>query len=78
MDKTSNDTGQIKRGTKKVFSRRLAMFLREHGCKIVGTEVNFKRPEFDVWLFEDNERLHEAFELYSRRTGRDQHKMRLT
>lgn len=62
-----------KGGTKKVFSRRLAVFLREHGCKIVGTEVNFKRPEFDVWLFEDDERLREAFELYSR-TERDQHK----
>lgn len=70
MSKTSNGTGQIKRETKKVFSRRLAVFLREHGCKIVGTEVNFKRPEFDVWLFEDNDKLHEAFELYSR-TVRD-------
>lgn len=70
MSKTSNGTGQIKRETKKVFSRRLAVFLREHGCKIVGTEVNFKRPEFDVWLFEDDDRLHEAFELYSR-TVRD-------
>lgn len=68
---------QIKRETKKVFSRRLAVFLREHGCKIVGTEVNFKRPEFDVWIFEDNERLREAFELYSRTRG-NQHKMRLT
>lgn len=70
MDKTGNGTGQIKRETKKVFSRRLAVFLREHGCKIVGTEVNFKRPEFDVWLFEDGDRLREAFELYSR-TGRN-------
>ena len=61
---------QIKRETKKVFSRRLAVFLREHGCKIVGTEVNFKRPEFDVWLFEDDERLREAFELYSRTRGK--------
>lgn len=70
MSKTSNGTGKIKRETKKVFSRRLAVFLREHGCKIVGTEVNFKRPEFDVWIFEDNERLREAFELYSRTGGK--------
>ena len=77
MSKTRDNKNQ---GVKKVFSRRLAVFLREHGCKIVGTEVNFKRPEFDVWLFEDDDRLHEAFELYSRagkdrtggnRTGRD-------
>ncbi len=61
--------GNKNQGSKKVFSRRLAVFLREHGCKIVGTEVNFKRPEFDVWLFEDNERLREAFELYSRTGG---------
>lgn len=63
MSKTGDNTNQ---GVKKVFSRRLAVFLREHGCKIVGTEVNFKRPEFDVWLFEDDDRLHEVFELYSR------------
>ena len=62
MSKTRGNTNQ---GVKKVFSRRLAVFLREHGCKIVGTEVNFKRPEFDVWLFEDDDRLHEAFALYS-------------
>ena len=67
MSKTGSNTNQE---VKKVFSRRLAVFLREHGCKIVGTEVNFKRPEFDVWLFDDNERLREAFELYSR-IGRD-------
>lgn len=70
MSKTGGSTNQR---AKKVFSRRLAVFLREHGCKIVGTEVNFKRPEFDVWLFEDDERLREAFELYPR-TERDQHK----
>lgn len=63
MSKTGGNTNQR---VKKVFSRRLAVFLREHGCKIVGTEVNFKRPEFDVWLFEDDKRLHEAFALYSR------------
>ena len=73
MSKTRGNKNQ---GVKKVFSRRLAVFLREHGCKIVGTEVNFKRPEFDVWLFEDDERLREAFELYSR-TGGNQHKIRL-
>lgn len=73
MSKTRGNKNQ---GIKKVFSRRLAVFLREHGCKIVGTEVNFKRPEFDVWLFEDDERLREAFELYSR-IGGNQHKMRL-
>ena len=66
----SNTRGNQNQGAKKVVSRRLAVFLREHGCKSVGTEVNFKRPEFDVWLFEDNERLREAFELYSR-TRRD-------
>lgn len=68
MSKTRGNTNQ---GVKKVFSRRLAVFLREHGCKIVGTEVNFKRPEFDVWLFEDDKRLHEAFALYSSRARKD-------
>ena len=49
---------------KKIFSLKLAVFLREHGCKIVGTEVNHNHPEFDVWLFEDDEELQTAFEKY--------------
>lgn len=50
---------------KKVFKRKMAVYLREHGFKIVGTEVNRKRPEFDVYLFEDSDGLREAMIEYS-------------
>lgn len=51
--------------TKKIFTRKLAVYLRECGFKIVGTEVNFKHPEYDVWLFENTPKLTEAILMYS-------------
>lgn len=50
--------------TKKIFSRKLAIYLREHGCKIVGTEVNKHKPNLDVYIFEDNEKLQSALASY--------------
>ena len=50
--------------TKKIFSRKLAIYLREHGCKIIGTEVNRHKPNFDVYIFEDNETLQSTLEDY--------------
>lgn len=49
---------------KKVYTKKIAIYLREHGFKIVGTEVNKKRPEFDVYLFEDTPSLEEAMLNY--------------
>lgn len=51
--------------TKKIFTRRLAIYLREHGFKILGTEVNFKQPQFDVYIFEYTPELTEAILTYS-------------
>ena len=50
---------------KKIFKKRMAIYLREHGFKIIGTEVNKKRPEFDVYLFEDSDDLRNAMVEYS-------------
>lgn len=50
--------------TKKIFSRKLAIYLREHGCKIIGTEVNRHKPNFDVYIFEDNETLQSTLAVY--------------
>lgn len=50
--------------TKKIFSRKLAIYLREHGCKIIGTEVNKHKPNLDVYIFEDNEVLQRALAEY--------------
>lgn len=50
--------------TKKIFSRKLAIYLRERGFKIVRTEVNFMKPKFDVYIFEDSPALRNAMECY--------------
>lgn len=50
--------------TKKIFSRKLAIYLREHGCKIIGTEVNKHKPNLDVYIFEDGEKLQSALADY--------------
>lgn len=47
---------------KKVFSKRLAYELRQRGCKFIGIEANKYKPEFNVYLFEQNEHLTKAWE----------------
>lgn len=51
--------------TKKIFTRKLAVYLRERGFKIVDTEVNFRHPQFDVYVFEDTPELTEAILEYN-------------
>lgn len=46
--------------TKKIFSKKLALELRRHGCRIIGTEPNTYRPEFDVYIFKDDEKFEKA------------------
>ena len=43
--------------TKIIYSRKMAVFLRNKGCKIVRTETNPYKPEFDIWVFEDDDIL---------------------
>lgn len=45
---------------KKIYSRKLAIALRLKGFRIIGTEMNPKRPEFDVYLFIDSQQLRKA------------------
>ncbi len=45
---------------KKIYSRKMAIALRQKGFRIIGTEINPKRPEFDVYLFIDTPQLREA------------------
>lgn len=51
--------------TKRVFTRKLAVYLREQGFKIVRTEVNYKKPQFDIYVFEDTPDLELAIIRYS-------------
>ena len=40
---------------KKIYKKSIAIELRKLGFRIIGTEVNIKKPEFDVYLFEDTD-----------------------
>lgn len=43
-----------------IYTRWLAVALREQGYKILRTEVNKFHPQFDVYVFEDSQELQEA------------------
>ena len=45
----------------RVYPRRIALELRKRGFRIVKTEVNENFPQYDVYLFEDNEELRRNF-----------------
>ena len=49
-----------KTNIQKIFSKKLALELRRRGFKIIGTEPNYKYPQFDVYHFEKSEKLSEA------------------
>lgn len=46
--------------TKIIYSRKMAVYLRNRGCKIVRVEANPYKPEFDMWIFEDTQELRNA------------------
>lgn len=43
--------------TKTIFTRKLAYELRLRGHSIVAVKPNPYKPEFNVWIFEDSDRL---------------------
>ena len=47
--------------TFKVFTKKIAISLRERGFDIVAVEVNKKKPQFDVYIFKDTESFREVF-----------------
>ena len=46
--------------TKKIFKRTIALALREKGFKIITTEPNKCRPQYDVYIFEDTSEFQSA------------------
>ena len=46
--------------TFKVFTKKLAIKLREEGFQILRTEINSKKPQFDIYCFEDTPALRAA------------------
>lgn len=45
---------------KKIFTRKLALRLRERGFAIIKTEPNRNKPQFDVYIFKDTDELELA------------------
>ena len=48
MTKKSNET-------KRIYTKSVALELRKRGFKIIRTEPNENKPEFDVYVFEETE-----------------------
>ena len=46
--------------TKKIFKRSIALDLRNKGFKIIGTEPNKCKTQFDVYIFEDTDDFEKA------------------
>ena len=46
------------------YSSKLAGYLRQRGFKIIGTAPNMKKPQYDVFLFEDTPELRAAVNDY--------------
>jgi hypothetical protein len=51
---------------KKVFSSKVANQLCHMGFRIIGTEPNMIKPQYDVFLFEETEELLNAFDYIQR------------
>lgn len=49
-----------------IYSKWLAMALRNQGFKMLRTEANPKRPQFDCWIFQDNPDLQIAISYMTR------------
>lgn len=54
----------------KVFTKRLANLLCEQGYRVVGTEINNKKPWLYVYLFENTEDLRDSVERFLSEEGR--------
>ena len=48
----------------KCFSARLASYLNKQGFYIIAKEPNLKKPQYDVFLFEDTVELRAAVDRY--------------
>ena len=40
-----------------IYNKKMALYLREKGFRIINTAPNRNKPFFDVYFFEDNENL---------------------
>ena len=53
-----------------VYTKWLALALRKQGFKLLGTGINERFPQYDTYIFEETEELHNAiYDLTARRGG---------
>ena len=48
-----------------IYSKRLAFELRKQGFVLLRTDINKNFPQFDVYIFQDDEKLQDAINAYS-------------
>lgn len=46
------------------YSAKLAGYLRKNGFKIIDTTINLKKPQYDVFIFENTKELRAAVDNY--------------
>lgn len=47
-----------------IYNKKMALYLREKGFRIINTAPNRNKPFFDVYFFEDNENLQKEIQIY--------------
>ena len=47
-----------------VYNKKMALYLREKGFRIINTAPNRNKPFFDVYFFEDNDNLQTEIQIY--------------
>lgn len=50
----------------KIYAKWLAIALRQQGFRIIRTEINERFPQYDCWVFEDNDDLQIAISYLTR------------
>lgn len=51
---------------KLIYTRKLALYLRQCGFKIIGVEINPNHPQFNAWVFEETPELIETMLSYKK------------
>ena len=51
------------KNTKIIYSKRVALELRNKGFKIIKTVPNKYKPQFDAYIFESTQELQEALDV---------------
>jgi hypothetical protein len=47
-----------------IYNKKMALYLREKGFRIINTAPNRNKPFFDVYFFEDSENLQKEIQIY--------------